>query len=37
MTDCSLWQDWGTGHKNDCEMRVEKGCVESWNIDVTNK
>ena len=28
MTDCSLWQDWEIGHKNDCEMRVEKDFVE---------
>ena len=25
------------GYKNDCEMRVEKGNVGPWNIDLTNK
>ena len=35
--DCSLWRDWGIGHKNDCEMRVDKGSVGPWNIDLNNK
>ena len=34
---CSLWRDWGTGHKNDCEMRIDKGSVGPWNIDFTIK
>ena len=34
---CSLWLDWGIGHKNDCEMRVNKDSVGPWNIDLTIK
>ena len=35
--NCSLLRDWGIGHTNDCEMRVNKDSVGPWSIDLTIK